>query len=75
MISPCCGFSFAVSGMYSPPRICSASSIGLTTTRSANGATFTPEALFVAIASAPPKELVRCGLVSLDLLALKTVEC
>ena len=46
-ISPCCGFSFAVSGMYSPPRICSVSSSARTTTRSASGLTFT--LVFVAI--------------------------
>src|SRR5690606_16030136 len=51
--SPCCGFSFAVSGMYSPPRICSASSRGLTTTRSASGWTVTlPFA--VALSFMPP---------------------
>src|SRR4051812_43682576 len=37
MISPSCGFSLAVSGTYSPPRIWSVSSIGRTTTRSARG--------------------------------------
>src|SRR5688572_18956439 len=46
-ISPCCGFSLAVSGMKSPPRICSVASVARTTTRSERGVTFV--AVFVAI--------------------------
>ena len=52
-ISPCWGFSLAVSGIYSPPRICSASSSGFTTTRSANGVTLAPMALLVVIVLPP----------------------
>ncbi len=37
MTSPCVGFSLAVSGMYNPPRIDSASSLGRMTTRSSSG--------------------------------------
>src|SRR5215207_10121782 len=59
MISPCCGFSLAVSGMYNPPRICSVSSAALTTTRSASGESFTPAALLVAIGGAPPFSMKR----------------
>jgi len=40
--------------MYRPPRICSVSSNGLTTTRSANGATFDDEvAAFAAMMNVP----------------------
>jgi hypothetical protein len=35
--SPWVGFSLAVSGMYKPPRMVSASSVGMITTRSSSG--------------------------------------
>src|SRR5687768_12054310 len=75
MISPCCGFSFAVSGMYSPPRICSDSSVALTTTRSASGESFTPAALLVAMGGAPPSRLNRVNLQEPGCLALSQAEC
>src|SRR6478672_5668072 len=58
-ISPCWGFSFAVSGMYSPPRIDSVSSSALMTTRSANGATFTEDEVLAAIQCSSELELQR----------------
>src|SRR5476649_225081 len=54
-ISPCCGFSFAVSGMYRPPRICSVSSDAFTTTRSDSGVIFAPAVLLVAKSTAGAK--------------------
>ena len=41
-ISPCIGFSFAVSGMIMPPAVFSSSSMRLTTTRSCRGLKFMP---------------------------------
>src|SRR3954469_20850204 len=69
--SPRVGFSFAVSGMYNPPRIASASSSGRITTRSSNGWILIPGLVFMAVAI----ELSNLSYVIGDRLPRLKVEC
>src|SRR5215207_5536188 len=64
MISPSCGFSFAVSGMMMPPFVFSSASIRRTTTRSCSGRNFMNASLEVRWNSGGPLSTPTGGLPS-----------